>query len=69
MHYSRIQWKHTKFYQSYFDFSLYPVVSSTTREAIEDDNIEGLKIPAGTKIVLHFGALHRYFNALKNFVV
>jgi len=39
---------------------LYPVVSSTTREALEDDVINGMQIPAGTKVVLHLGALHRY---------
>ncbi|XP_060572602.1 cytochrome P450 4c21-like [Ruditapes philippinarum] len=38
---------------------LYPVVSNTTREALSDDVINGLHIPAGTKVVLHLGALHR----------
>lgn len=38
---------------------LYPVVSNTTREALQDDSIEGLVIPAGSQIVLHLGALHR----------
>ncbi|WAR01054.1 CP4V2-like protein [Mya arenaria] len=38
---------------------LYPVVSNTTRRALEEDNIDGMEIPAGTNIVLHLGALHR----------
>lgn len=38
---------------------LFPVVSSTTRRALEDDVIDGQSIPAGTTITLHIGALHR----------
>ncbi|KAK3590402.1 hypothetical protein CHS0354_002218 [Potamilus streckersoni] len=38
---------------------LFPPVSNITRCAIHDDTISGYRIPAGTVINLHIGALHR----------
>ncbi|KAF6030373.1 hypothetical protein EB796_011358 [Bugula neritina] len=38
---------------------LYPAASAILRNAVNDDIINGYEIPAGTELVLHFGAMMR----------
>jgi len=46
-------------YEYFMIYSLYPAASAILRNAINDDIINDYEIPAGTELVLHFGAMMR----------